>query len=157
MPCSSGLSEEHPCSFLSLLPSLALTFCFVWGGLPSFFLQWELFHRAGSCLCITEAKEALKGAHPRLECFENWLDVWCVLAVAPFLSPLPQLLPAAQTESQRTAFRSLVLCRNLLLFVLGLIKISHYLYLLSQYLMQNHFLMRTVLGKSATEVLRCQR
>lgn len=130
LSCSSGLSEECPCSFLSLLPSLALTFCFVWGGggghLPYFFLRWELFHRDGSCLCITEAKEALKAADPRLELPENWLAGCLVLhghSPFPFTSTTASWCSADLIPKE--SFSSLVLCRNLLPFVLGLINISY--------------------------------
>lgn len=138
-------------SCVCFLPSLFL-FCLE-GGLPYFFLKLELFHRAGSCSCITEAKEALKDACPRLELCENWLDVWCLLVVAPFLSPVPQLLPANRSQKD-PKLESLVLRRNHLPSVLGLIKISHYL--LTSVLYAKPFPSKKSSGQPSPEVLPVQ-
>lgn len=105
--------------FPVMLPSLALTFCFVWWGVFLIvFLQRELFHRAGSCLGITEAKEALKGCLPLARALQKPLSFTCTTATSHSADLIPK-------RSQRRSFPSLVLCRNHLLFGLGMIKTSH--------------------------------
>lgn len=62
--CFSGLSGEHPCSFLSLLPSLSLAF---WFGLCYFFCIFSCDGNYSAGLArarVTEVREALRGAHP---------------------------------------------------------------------------------------------
>lgn len=131
-----------------------LEFFVLLGALPPFFLQWELFHGAGLCLCITEGK-LWKVLVPGWSSPKNWLDVWCLLAVAPFIcttasSCRVDLIPE---RCQRRPVSGIM--QEPPFFCGGADKnLSLALPpdFWRQYFMQNHFLMRTVEGKSATEV-----
>lgn len=84
-----------------------------------------------------------------------WKLVVCLVLAdcSPFPFTCTRASSCKQTWSQKDPkLESLVLRRNCLPFVLELIKISHYFYLLRQYFMQSHFLVRKVQGNSA---LKC--
>lgn len=131
-------------SCLCFLPLLELFVLL--GALPYVFLQWELFRRAGSCLCITEGKKALKGACPRLELSQK-LAGCLVLAGCSSSHLYHSLFLQGRPDPREVPKESWGIMQEPPFFCAGADK-NLSLALPSdfwrQYFMQNHFLRRTV-------------
>lgn len=75
---------------------------FCWGGVSLFFsCNGNYSVGLDHVWALQRQRKLWKGACLWLELSKNWLDVRCLPAVTPFLSPVPQPLLAAQTWSQR--------------------------------------------------------